>query len=62
MSLQAHLAELEKKHRTLSRQIDQALAHRSADDLELVEWKRRKLMLKDEINRLQERQVPGSLH
>lgn len=52
MSLQAHLAELEKRHESLKREIEDALAHPSVDDLEIAELKRRKLQLKDEIARV----------
>jgi hypothetical protein len=54
MAIQAHLAELEKRHRALEDQINEALAHPSADDLQLAEMKRRKLQLKDEIARLRQ--------
>jgi hypothetical protein len=54
MAIQAHLAELEKKHRALEDEINEALTHPSADDLKLVELKRRKLQLKDEIARLRQ--------
>jgi hypothetical protein len=53
MSLTAHLAELERRHRALEAELAEARAHPSADDLELVELKRRKLLVKDEIARLQ---------
>ena len=53
MSMQAHLAELEKRHRALDSEISEALAHPSTDDLKIVELKRRKLQVKDEIARLQ---------
>jgi hypothetical protein len=52
MSIQSHLAELEKKHRALEEEISDALAHLSTDDLKIVELKRRKLQVKDEIERL----------
>ncbi|WP_018181486.1 YdcH family protein [Kaistia granuli] len=52
MSIDSHLAELERRHEALSREIDQATNHPSADTLELVAMKRRKLQLKDEIARL----------
>lgn len=54
MAMQAHLAELERRHRALESEIDEALAHHSADDLKLAEMKRRKLQLKDEIARLRQ--------
>jgi hypothetical protein len=52
MSMQSHLAELEKKHRALNEKINDCQAHPAVDDLEVVELKRRKLLLKDEIERL----------
>ena len=53
MSMQTHLAELERRHRALEAEINDARAHPSIDDLEIVELKRRKLLVKDEIARLQ---------
>ncbi|GJD51463.1 hypothetical protein OPKNFCMD_4217 [Methylobacterium crusticola] len=52
MSLHTHLSELERKHEALEREIQDAITHPSTDDLRIVELKRRKLHLKDEINRL----------
>ena len=52
MAIQSHLAELEKKHRALEEEINEALTHPSTDDLKVVELKRQKLKLKDEIARL----------
>ena len=54
MSMQSHLAELEKRHLALEREIDDALAHPAVDDLKIAELKRRKLLLKDEIMRLRQ--------
>ena len=54
MSMQSHLAELEKKHRALSEQINDCQAHPATDDLQVLELKRRKLLLKDEIERLRQ--------
>ncbi len=53
MSLEAHLKELERRHRALEAEIAEARAHPSIDDLEVVELKRRKLLVKDELARLQ---------
>jgi hypothetical protein len=53
MSLEAHLAELERRHRALDAEIAEARSHPSVDDLQIVELKRRKLLVKDEIARLQ---------
>jgi hypothetical protein len=53
MSMQSHLAELEKRHRSLEAELAEALAHPSTDDTTIAELKRRKLLVKDEIARLQ---------
>jgi hypothetical protein len=52
MAIQSHLAELERKHQALEQEINEALTHPSTDDLKVVELKRRKLHVKDEIARL----------
>lgn len=52
MPLENHLMELERKHRALEREIQDALNHPSSDDTKLAELKRRKLQLKDQITRL----------
>jgi len=52
MATSMNLAELEQRHRMLEDEISEALQHPSTDDLKLVEMKRRKLQLKDEIVRL----------
>ena len=60
MSMQSHLAELEKKHQLLEAEITDCLAHPATDDLRIVELKRRKLLVKDEIERL--RHGAASVH
>ena len=52
MSLNAHLHELRKKHETLSQQVEAAQRMPGSDALELTELKKRKLQLKEEIERL----------
>ncbi len=52
MSLASHLEELQRKHGDLDREISEALAHPSTDGLEIAELKRRKLALKDAIQKL----------
>lgn len=52
MSIESHLAELQRRHAALEAKIRDALAHPSMDSLEIADMKRRKLILKDEINRL----------
>jgi hypothetical protein len=54
------LAELEKQHQALEKELAEALAHPSIDDLRLAELKRRKLQVKDEIARL--RHHSASVH
>jgi len=61
MSMQSHLAELERKHQALEDQISDAMAHPSVDDSTIVELKRRKLVVKDEIARLRH-DGSGSVH
>jgi hypothetical protein len=52
MSLANHLEELQRKHGDIERELDEAMLHPSVDDLEIVTLKRRKLALKDEIEKL----------
>jgi hypothetical protein len=62
MSLQAHLTELEKRHRAIERELQSALSKPSSDDLRLAELKRKKLQLKDEIERIRMNGGSRSLH
>jgi hypothetical protein len=52
MTIQGHLAELERRHQSLEDEIADAMTHPSTDGLKLAELKRRKLLVKDEIERL----------
>lgn len=52
MSIEAHLASLEKKHGELEEELRFVLSRPSVDDETIVDIKRRKLRLKDEIQRL----------
>jgi hypothetical protein len=61
MTIQAHLAELERKHRALDDELAEAMNHPSTDDLKIAELKRRKLLVKDEIQRLRIEE-PQSVH
>jgi hypothetical protein len=61
MAIHAHLVELEKRHRALEDELNEAMMHPSADDLKIAELKRRKLLVKDEIARLQN-EVGASVH
>jgi hypothetical protein len=52
MSVQSHIAELERRHAALERELDEANQHPSVDGVALTELKRQKLALKDEILKL----------
>ena len=52
MSLASHLAELQRKHGDIERELNEAMTHPSTDDLEIASLKRRKLAIKDEIEKL----------
>ncbi len=49
MSVDAHLAQLERKHQSLEREIQAELSHPKSDDVKIANLKRRKLKIKDEI-------------
>jgi hypothetical protein len=53
MAVEAHVEGLTTRHQKLEQEIEQALAHPSSDPLEIAKLKRKKLRLKDEINKLQ---------
>jgi hypothetical protein len=55
MTRVAHLAELSEKHRMLDSKIREELARPSADETQIGRWKREKLKLKDEMEKLQRR-------
>jgi hypothetical protein len=52
MTIKERLAELERQHKALDHKIAKALEQGSIDDLKIKELKCRKLMLKDEMERL----------
>jgi hypothetical protein len=52
MTRHSELAELERQHQALEREIQSELAHPGSNDLKVSELKRRKLQVKDEIARL----------
>ncbi len=61
MSLQTHLAELERKHRSLDAEIESERQHANADETRIALLKRKKLRLKDEITKLRT-EMRGTLH
>jgi hypothetical protein len=52
MTVQAHLESLQKKHVALEEELHYAMTSPSMNDREIAEIKRRKLRIKDEIQRL----------
>ena len=55
MTKQATMAELEQQHKALDDEIVEALNHRSIDDLIIVDLKRRKLHVKEQIEKLRDK-------
>jgi hypothetical protein len=54
MSVRTDLAALERRHLALEQQIDGEHMHAARDDLKVVELERSKLLVTDEIARLQQ--------
>ena len=52
MTVQTHLAELVEKHRALERSIQEEMSRPHADTIKVSEMKKRKLLLKEEIERI----------
>ncbi len=57
MTMETHLAELERRHDVLEQQLEEAMHHPGIDTLTLTELKRKKLILKDEITRLKDESI-----
>ncbi|MGP9822401.1 YdcH family protein [Salinarimonas sp. NSM] len=63
MSLNSHLAELERKHQALEQEIQKAVTSPSTSDEEIARLKRKKLVLKDQMKRLRDGdRVEETLH
>jgi hypothetical protein len=54
MSLESHLTELVRRHQAIENAIASEEAHPSADELKVHELKRKKLYIKDEIEKLKQ--------
>jgi hypothetical protein len=52
MTIESHLEQLVKKHGALEHEIAEAMAHPSTDDVIVTDLKRKKLHLKEEIERI----------
>ena len=53
MTTEGHIAALERRHKEIERQIDDEMTHLSHDDMMIAALKRKKLEIKDELQKLQ---------
>ncbi len=53
MTTEGHIAALERRHKELERQIEDEMGHLSHDDMVVAALKRKKLEIKDELQKLQ---------
>ncbi len=51
MTMQSHVAELERRHQALEKQLREEITRPATDATRIADLKRRKLLLKDEIAR-----------
>lgn len=61
MAINAHLNALEQRHKALKAAIEQERLHPSQDNLKISNLKRRKLLIKDEMEKL-EAELSKGLH
>jgi hypothetical protein len=54
MSLQGHILELQRRHDALKKEIEEEQHHPKSDELKVLELKRKKLQLKDELAKLRQ--------
>ena len=52
MTLNSRIAELQRKHMSLSQAVELAHKHPASDQFRVAELKKKKLLLKEEISRL----------
>jgi hypothetical protein len=52
MSVASHISELKKKHENLAVMVEKAQRAPGTSDLQIAEWKKQKLKIKEEIGRL----------
>jgi len=62
MSIESHLSELVRRHQAIEQAIMAEETHPSTDELKLHELKRKKLSLKDEIERLKHPPIDDTRH
>ena len=59
MNVESHIAELEEKHQRLEAELQEVLLHPGSDSLQIMELKREKLRVKDELEQLR---LPETMH
>lgn len=52
MTMASHLQELRRKHESLSTKVEEAQRSPGSSAIQIAEWKKQKLRLKEEISRL----------
>ncbi len=52
MSLQGHIVELQRRHEALEKEIEKEKLHPNANENKILEMKRKKLQIKDELAKL----------
>ncbi|SMX45706.1 YdcH family protein [Actibacterium lipolyticum] len=52
MTMSSHLQELRRKHQSLSERVEREQRHPGTDALQIADLKKKKLRLKEEIERL----------
>ena len=62
MSLESHLTELVRRHQAIENAIAHEEAHPSANELKVHELKRKKLLLKDEIEKIKQESKRATHH
>jgi hypothetical protein len=62
MSIDSHLSELVRRHQAIEEAILAETNHPAADDIKVHELKRKKLHLKDEIEKLKQQTEPVPAH
>ena len=55
MSIESHLVELTRRHQALEREIEGERNHPASNEIKLKELKRKKLQLKEEIEKIKQK-------
>ncbi|MET3353855.1 DUF465 domain-containing protein [Xanthobacter autotrophicus] len=52
MSIQSHLQELKRRHQAIEQELNRELARPASDTVRIAELKRKKLVLKDQMTKI----------